>query len=544
MHEEGTLVGILSTIDRHIRAESIRQDGSWISDHVLSSGQDSDAGISVNERSGMRISAVWKCIRARAETFAMLPKKMFERIEILGRPGRKEAPQHPLYRIVHTNPNPTMTSMQFFELLSADLDSWGNNYNYIERGSTTGRVRYLWRIRPDYVRIDTTGGLLRYFITTDTGKEEPFLPDEILHIRGLGYDGIKGYSPIRMMMQTLGWNAAAQRYGAGFFKNASRPSGLVSLTDGVKPEKKPDIIEALKASGREAGKLVLIEGAVTYHKMTMDQDEAQFLETMQYQEEDICGIFRVPPHKVGNLRRSTNNNIEHQDIEWVRDSIQPICERTEQSFDMQLLSDAPSSGRGGGSERDRFYMECELKGLLRGDTAARTTFYREMFNTGSYSQNDILEAEHEEVFEGGDEHWIQLNMVPISMAKELLTQAKENPAEEKEPAESVQDRITRELQARVKVCYARLFRDAVGRILARKNGDRERSAQSAFRHILVSLAEGLSVKVEDEFIDRYLAAMGKRASTWNDSEADTVAAAELERAVNALLGGTHAQEKD
>lgn len=550
-------MGILATLDRHIRAETISQDGSWISDHLR--GAISDAGVSVTEKTGLQISTVWKCVRARGETFGMLPKKMYEHITSLGRPGRREAPQHPLYRLVHGAPNPTLTSMEYFEMLSADLDTWGNNYSYIQRGEQTGRIRALWRIMPSMVRIDSRGETLVYYVRDDLGGEQKFLPDEILHVRGLGFDGIKGYSPIRMMMNALGWSSAATRYGASFFKNASRPSGIVGLPNAVKPERKKEIIEALRASGSEAGKLVLIEGAVTYNKLTLDQDEAQFLETIQYQEEDICGIFRVPPHKIGSLRRSTNNNIEHQDIEWVRDSIQPICERTEQAFDLQLLSDAPSSGRGGGSERDRFYMECELKGLLRGDTAARTAFYQAMFNTGSYSPNMILEAEHDEPFEGGDEHWIGLNMIPISMAKELLSQKAEpeedEPEEDDDEAiepdeaepedddemieEQVAARVRIELRARVRVCYARIFRDAIGRILTRQNGNRQRSAQATFRSVLVSLAEGLGVSLREDFLDRYLVALGQRASEWNAAKADDIAEAELERAFTAFSGGEH-----
>lgn len=529
-------MGILANLDRSIRAETHSQDGRWISDHVLSSGVESDSGIRVTERNGIGISTIWKCVNWRANQIGMLSKKVWERVEMLGRMAQRAAPQHPLYRIVHTNPNPTMAAKCYFGLVSADLHLWGNSYAIIERGENTGRLRNIWRLQPHYVRIDTTGGALRYFVTTDNGHEEPFLPDEILHIPGLGYDGIRGYSPIRINMQTLGWNAAAQRYGAQFFKNASRPSFLAIAPAAIKDkDARAALVRSLTMAGKHAGEGLLIEGALDIKPLQMHQDEAQFVETMQFQEEDIAGIMGVPQHKIQILRRSTNNNIEHQGIEAVTDSLQPVCVDIEQSLNLQLLSDFPSSGRGGGTERDRFFVECDLKTLMRGDTAAQTAHIATMIDKGVYSQNDGRDYLGLPPVDGGDEYWVNMAYVPISMAKEILTKETEPEPEEEDPQETPEDRLQRELQARVKVCYARIVRDAVGRVIARKNGDRQKFTSGAFRHILVSLAEGLSVKTDDEFVDRYLIALGQRATEWDEAQADEIATAELERAVKALL---------
>lgn len=532
-------------VHREIRNATYQQAEGWLADWLRgnSSGDETDSGVYVNEKSALSISTVWKCVRARGETFGMLPKKMFERVQMLNRPGRQEAPQHSLYGIVHDEPNPVMTSMQFFEALSADLDLWGNSYAYIERGEGTGRIRNLWRLRPDMIRIETRSGVLWYHVCNELGFEERFSSDEILHVRGLGFDGVQGYSPIRLLMDTLGWSKATVRHGAVFFKNASRPGGLLISPGTISEPTKSELIASLKQSGKKAGSLTLIEGSLEYKDLAMKQDEAQFIETMQLQEEDICGIFRTPPHKAGILRQATNNNIEHQAIEWVTDSIQPICERVEQAFNQQLLSDLPSSGRGGGTEQDRFFMECELKGLLRGDTAARTAWYQARFSMGSMSQNEMRQEENEPPFPGGDNYWIQLNMTTIENAIKLASMPKEDGGTPTK--EDIEARISAELQLRFRGAYWHVFRDAVGRVLARSK-DRDRVVPGVFGKLVEGLAEGLGCAIYElvngkrqltakfvEFLATYLAGMGDRAAGWEDPEA--VTAKELDGTILALL---------
>ncbi len=523
------------------RAAEFEQNAQGLQ-NWLSGGLSSAFGdhISITPANALQLSPILKPVRVRGETFAMLPKKVFERVEIQGKPSRQEAPKHPLYRIVSRNPNPVMTAMQYCELLSADLDLCGDHFDYIERGQNTGRILNLWPIKYSRVRIDDEGSELRYYVQDGKGHEVEFSKDEILHIRGWGGDGVRGYSLIRLSRQYAEWHAKAVRYGSSFLTNASRPSGLVIVRSGFKPEVKQATVDSLKAAKTQVGSLVLVEGDVDYKMMTIPNNEAQFLETVQLQEEDWAGIFRVPQHKVGNLRRSTNNNIEHQDIEFVRDTIQPICERVEQAWDLQLLSDFPGSGRGGGTERERYFTKCNLDGLLRGDTAARTQYYRERFNIASLSPNDIRKKEDEEPIEGGDEYYINLAMVPLSMAKQLLTAQMESKESDGEQDLAAQDRITSELQARVRRSYSRVFRPAVGKALQRAVKDRERAVPGLFDGLLQGLAEGLGRELDDEFVNEYLGAMAKRSLDWTDAE--EVTGSELDRAVKAILErGKHAE---
>ncbi len=514
------------------RAATYQENTGWFAD-LLRGGESSDSGVSINERNGIRNPTVWKCVNWRANQFGMLPKKLNEHVELFGRQSQKPASRHPLYRILHDNPNPRTTAKAFWGMVSADLHLWGNSYAWVERGSTTGRIANVWRIQPDRVSIELYkfgddqehDKTLIYKISTANGKSEPYFADEILHIRGLGFDGICGYSPIRLQAQTLGWNAAAQRYGAAFFKNSSRPSTLIITKTPIKDKAaKKELIENLKASREQTGRSLLVEGDTEVKSLTMPQDEAQFIETLQLQEEQICGIMGVPQHKVQILRRSTNNNIEHQGIEAVTDCLQPLCVEVEQWVNLQLLSDAPSSGVGGGSERQRYFMECELKALLRGDTAAQTAHLEKMLDRGVYSQNDALDYLGVAGFEGGDRRYINRTYVPLDRVDEIIDKRGAPAA----GAATTEPGATSDNQKQAGLDPTRIFRDAVGRVICKK--DRAK-AVAVFEHILLSLA---TTAPASDFLDRYLSAMGQRASAWTDENADDAAADELKRAMEAF----------
>lgn len=526
-------MGVLASLLGQPQSATLKETEGWFADW-LGGSSSTDAGVKIGPRNALNLSTVWKCVRARGETFAVTPKKLREHVEILGRPGSREARTHPLFQVLHRRPNPTLTSMAFWEMLSADLDLWGNSFAYIERGSATGRINALWRIRPDLIRIEQDPDTLDLWYIANNGRnEERFFPSEIFHVAGLGFDGVQGYSPVRMLMNTLGWNKATEQHGAVFFKNASRPSGLVIAEGNILEPARTTLLEGLKKAGKEAGSLALIEGSLKYESMSMQNDEAQFVETLEYQQEDIAGIWRVPPHKIGILRRATNNNIEYQGIEWVRESIAPICERVEQAVDMQLLSDSPSSGLGGGTEQDRYFMKCDVRGLMRGDSQQRTAYYRERFNMGSITQNEIRELEDEEPFEGGDEYWLQMNMVPVSQAAKLATMPDE-PEDPPPDDDAIEARIAAELSERAKNLYQMVFRDAVGRVMNRKPDKRAAAVPVTFTTVLRGLAQGLAVDWDAEFAGDYIGAMCKRAPEWAD--ADEVSKSEFGRAVDALLG--------
>ncbi len=543
----------LDTLDQHLRASSQGYGYGNINDFWYAGApMESDSGISITPDNAMRQSTTYKCVTWKASQFAKLPKKIYERVDdVTGKSGRREARGHRLYNVVHARPNPAVTSFVFFQQVSMDLDIEGNFYAYIQKDQF-GRPVYLWRLLPDvsHMRITTKpvadpgapGDKVAqvFYVATDMwGNETNFFQDEILHIRGLGFDGIRGFSPIRLMMNSLGWNRGTERYGAQFFKNASRPSGLLISPTTIKSPQREELIESLTNSGKRAGSLALIEGSLKYQKMTMDQDEAQFIETLEYQQEDICGIFGVKPHKVGIMRHMTNNNVEQQNIEAVTDTLHPMCEGVEQWMDFALLSDSPSTGFGGGAENDRFYFEFELKGLLRGDMAARSTYYQIMVNIGVMSPNDVADEENMDRFEGGDIHVMQLNMATLENIADPPVKALPPAPDSKEvPAEDSTDETPSKalLRERFQAAYIHVYRDAVGRIMTKKRPeDRARSAAKTFYSLFMGLAEGLGVKTLDvKFTTEYLGALALRVATWtNDLEG--IAAAELNRAISVLI---------
>lgn len=539
----------LASLDRQISAAQNGYSTGNISDFWYTGApMESDSGVVITPETAMRISTVWKCIRWRGETFAKLPKKVFRHAMVKGRPGRVEARDHHLFRIIHKRPNPLMPSFAFFELMSRDLDVEGNFYAYIQRDDL-GRVKYLWRFLPDASRmqikvtrsIDARTGstVAKYFYEFQDINGEPhtFYPDEILHIRGLGYDGLRGYSPVRMMMNTLGWNRATERNSAQFYKNASRPSMILSSPTTIKEPAKSELIANLTNAGKRAGSVALIEGAIKAEKWTLTQDEAQFIETMEYQQEDIAGIFSVKPHKVGIMRHMTNNNVEQQNIEAATDGMQPLSVRVASWMEVQLITNEV--------EQDELYIEVELKGMVAGDMKSRSEFYKTMINIGVMSPNMVADEENMEPSEFGDIHVMQLNMATLEQIATLdITPERTKMGTPADGGENNDKKTAKTvLMERFRGAYLHAVRDAVGRITNKKKvADRERSAAQTFYYVIEGIAEGLGVQTTTEFKTEYLKALVQRVGTWTVEDTPRIAAEEMDRILETLLskGATNA----
>lgn len=532
-------MSILATLNRQIQANMYRDREDPLARWLRGDDSDegTDSGVSVNERTAMNNPIVWKCVIWRAKMFGMLPHKVGERIEIMGRSAQREAkatPQFMLPYLIHSSPNPTITSKGFFGYISADVHLWGNFYAWIERGSATGRILHLWRICPDRVRIEQDDTSIWYIVSDGSGHQEKFFPSEILHIRGLGYDGIRGYSAIQMLKQTIGWTKATRQFSARFYKNAFRPSGLIFASTVTKEPAKTEMIANLKASGKEGGLALLEGGTFDYKPLTIPQDDAQFLQTMEFQDEDLAGAFEVKPHEIGIMRHMTNNNVEQETISSVTRCLQPFAVDVEQWCDLQLLSDAPSSGRGGGTERDRYFHQTELKALMRGDTAAQTAHIIAMRDRGIYDGNDCADYLGNQPFAGGDVRVINAAYVPLDMLKEIASKRGTAPAPGAPNSDGgpAPDPATANSLAQM---FAHVFRDAVGRAIGRKK-DREKAIVTIFAPVLGSINDTIGAGADDAFILDYLNALGQRSTTWEESQANAISETELNRAVQALLG--------
>ena len=387
----------------------------------------STAGKAVNERSAMQMTAVYACVRILSEAIAGLPLHLYK----YGCDGSKEkAVEHPLYFLLHDEPNKEMTSFVFRETLMTHLLLWGNAYAQVIRNGK-GEVIALYPLMPNRMEVNRTDrGQLYYQYTTSSddaptveGSTAVLMPEDVLHIPGLGFDGLVGYSPIAMAKNAIGLAIATEEYGAKFFANGAAPSGVLEHPGTIKdPQRVRDAWMSQFSGSRNAGKVAVLEEGMKYTPISISPEQAQFLETRKFQINEIARIFRVPPHMVGDLEKSSFSNIEQQSLEFVKYTLDPWVIRWEQSLQRTLLSS---------EEKKRYYFKFNLEGLLRGDYASRMTGYATARQNGWMSANDIRELENLDripVELGGDLYLINGNMLPLGNAgafANLNSQAKE-----------------------------------------------------------------------------------------------------------------------
>ena len=378
------------------------------------------SGKSVNERSAMQTTAVYACVRILAETIASLPLNLYVYVD----DGKKRAREHPLYSILHDAPNPEMTSFIFRETLMSHLLLWGNAYAQIVRNGL-GEVIGLYPLMPDKMSVSRDENKELIYTYHKGSGNVTFFRDEILHVPGLGFDGLIGYSPIAMAKNAIGIAMATEEFGASFFSNGASPGGILEHPGTLKdPSKVRESWNQLFQGSGKANRVAVLEEGMTYRPIGIPPNEAQFLETRKFQTEEICRIYRVPPHLVADLDKATFSNIEHQSISFVVHTIRPWLVRLEQAMNLQLLSEA---------DRKRFFTEFNADGLLRGDYQSRMSGYATARQNGWMSANDIRRLENLNLIpaeEGGDLYLINGNMTKLKDAGVFATkEAKEQEGE-------------------------------------------------------------------------------------------------------------------
>ena len=368
----------------------------------------SSAGKSVTPRNAIQVSVVYACVRVIAETIASLPLAVFEVDET----GSRKAPDHPLYRILHDEPNSEMTSFVWRETMLTHLLLWGNSYSQIIR-SGRGKIIGLYPLLPDHMEVDRDDrtGKLTYTYSTTKGETVRLRPEDVLHIPGLGFDGIMGYSPIAIEKNAIGLGIAAEEYGSKFFSNGATPSGILSHPNTVKNPKalREAWMEAYGGSSN-SNRVAILEEGMTFTRISMPNNEAQFLETRKFQVSEICRIYRVPPHMIGDLDRATFSNIENQSISFAVHTIRPWLVRIEQAMNRALFSE---------KEKGVFYVQFNLDGLMRGDYKSRMEGYAIGRQNGIFSANDVRALENLNPIpdeQGGNEYLVNGNMIPIRVA--------------------------------------------------------------------------------------------------------------------------------
>ncbi len=378
--------------------------------NVLFEGTSS--GKNVNERTAMQVTAVYSCVRILSEAITALPLHTYKYKD---GGGKEKAIEHPLYYLLHDEPNPEMTSFVFRETLMSHLLLCGNAYAQILRNGK-GEIIALYPLMPNRMAVDrAANGEIYYRYSTNESDNislkklsQVYLrKEDVFHIPGLGFDGLVGYSPIAMAKNAIGMALATEEYGAKFFANGASPSGVLEHPSTIKdPDKLRESWNSLFKGSSNSHKIAVLEEGLKYQPIGISPNEAQFLETRKFQIDEIARIFRVPPHMVGDLEKSSFSNIEQQSLEFVKYTLDPWVTRWEQSIQRSLFLE---------SEKTDYFAKFNVDGLLRGDYQSRMNGYATGIQNGFLSPNDIRSLENMDLIP--DELGGNLYLVNGSMTK-------------------------------------------------------------------------------------------------------------------------------
>lgn len=420
-------MGIFSGLFRTRDAPQNRTSGAAYSFFL----GNSTSGKRVNEKSAMQMTAVYSCVRILSEALASLPIHVYKYNDS---GGKEKAMDHPLYFLLHDEPNPEMTSFSFRETLMTHLLLWGNAYAQIIRNGK-GDIIGLYPLMPDRMSVDRDekGQLYyEYLLSSDDaqtmkGSTVILKPKDVLHIPGLGFDGLVGYSPIAMAKNAIGLAIAAEEYGSKFYANGAAPSGVLEHPGTLKdPGRVRESWQATFGGSSNSNKVAVLEEGMKYTPISISPNEAQFLETRKFQINEIARIFRVPPHMVGDLEKSSFSNIEQQSLEFVKYTLDPWVSRWEQNMARALFT---------AEEKNTYFIKFNVDGLLRGDYQSRMSGFATARQNGWMSANDIRELENldripEEL--GGDLYLINGNMCKLEDAGLFASDGKEEKSDEEE----------------------------------------------------------------------------------------------------------------
>lgn len=357
---------------------------------ALFSGISTDAGVNVNEESSLGFSAVYSAVRVISEAIATLPLQVYTKTE----EGREMNSDHPLYYILHDQPNIYQTSYTYRETLSAHQCLWGNAYSFIERDGAS-RVVGLHPIHPSLVvpKFDDTKKKIFYVIN----NKEVIEQSNILHFPALSMDGIIGKSPIQVAKESIGLGMAAEKFGASFYGNGANMTGILKHPGKLTESSQNRLRNSWnkhEGIGKAHGTAILEEG-MTYERISIPPEQAQFLGTRKFQISEIARWFKLPPHLLGDMERTTFSNIESQDIAFIKYSLAPWLKRWEQELNKKLLTNA---------EKGNTYFEFNVEGFLRGDIKTRSEFYSKMITSRVLSPNEVRRMENLRDYDGGDSY--------------------------------------------------------------------------------------------------------------------------------------------
>jgi len=362
------------------------------------------AGVHVDEQSALQYSAVFACVRIISETVASLPWRLMRR---RADGGADVDDRSGLHWLLFQAPNKETSAWDFKRTLEAHRQIYGNGYAEIVRDGA-GRPQSLWIVTPD--RVTPTrdrDGSVAYLVDNGTTEPTRLRGADMFHLRGLGFDGLVGYSPIALARQAIGLGIATEQFGAAWFGNGSHGSAVLESPTPLAPDRSAALAKQFERRNRgpkNASRVLVLEGGLQYKPISVPPDDAQFLQTREFQVNEIARWYRVPPHKLADLSRATFSNIEHQAIEFVTDAIVPCVHGWESEAQRKLI---------GTPARRTLFTRMSVQALLRGDQAARADYYEKLWRMGVLSANEIRRFEDMNPIDDGDQHLVQLNLTSL-----------------------------------------------------------------------------------------------------------------------------------
>ncbi|TVS18952.1 MAG: phage portal protein [Gammaproteobacteria bacterium] len=416
----------------------------------------SNTGRHVDEPSAMASTAVGACVRLISETIATLPLHIHE-VSPTG--SRSRVRDDRIVRLLH-RPNEEMDEVQLRETLTAHALTWGNGYAEIERDGL-GRPVRLWPLLPDrtFPKRDVADRL--YYRTTVRGEHFDLPAENVLHLAGPGWDGVVGYSPLRLHAEAVGLSQATEEFGARWFGGGARPGGILSHPGRLSEQAKRNLSDSWQdAQGglTNAHRTAILEEGMSWTAIGIPPEDSQFLETRKFQVEEIARIYRVPLHLIQHQEKSTSwgSGIEELGIGFVTYSLQPWLTRWEQRIKSALI------------EEDNRYAKHSVEGLLRGSTEKRADFYVRMVQHGIFSPNEVRELEDRNPVPGGDAHYVPANLLP--MGQPLPEPAPPAPPEDNRALKAAEKRAEEDrslaVRRRLRQSFLPLFTRAARRVTA------------------------------------------------------------------------------
>lgn len=362
-------------------------------------GAGSSVGLRVDVEAAQRVSAFYSGLRLLSNDVAKLPLEVLLR---LADGGKTRALRHPLYDVLHTQPNVWQTSFEWRRQGMRHLILRGNWYNRIVPGPR-GAVDQLVPILPDLVTPEQlpSGRILYHIKNPKTNISTPATQDEICHVRGVSDDGVTGKSVLTWARDSIGIALATETYAGKLFSQGALHGGLITVPGVLDEEASLRMAESFVTSAKTWHLPKVLEQGATYAEPTLTPEDSQFLLSRQFSVTEMARWLGLPPHKIQDLSRSTNNNIEEQGIDYVGDGLSPWLVLIESAFDRDLVL-LPA----------KFLVEFNADGLMRGNSSARGDFYQKMFGVGAYSQNDIRHKENENSIDNGDTYYVPANFRP------------------------------------------------------------------------------------------------------------------------------------